>query len=79
MQECTKTEFDDSWDKLKEVPFKTKPLVQCYFSKALVPVFEQSSSIWVLKSAGVVNPHNRITNNLSESMNAVLHTGNKYR
>ena len=74
MQESTETEFDDSWAIFKEETlFKTKPIVLRYFSTNLLPVFKQSSSIWVLKSAGVINPHNGITNNSSESMNAVLH------
>jgi len=74
MQETTEEEFDDSWDEFKkEAHFKTKPVVRNYFEKNLLPVFKQSSSIWVLKSAGVSNPHNGITNNSSESMNAVLH------
>ena len=66
--------FNDSWDKFKEEsPFQTKAVVCNYFEKTLLPVFQQSSSIWVSKSTGVVNPHNGITNNSSESMNAVLH------
>ena len=36
-------------------------------------VFSNPVTIWVLKSAGVINPQNGITNNASESMNAVLH------
>ena len=31
------------------------------------------ASIWALKAAGIRNPENGVTNNPSESMNAVLH------
>ena len=44
-----------------------------YFETKLLPTFKHSSSIWVLKSAGILHPENGITNNCSESMNAVLH------
>lgn len=74
MQETTETDFDNYWDTFKkETLFITKPIVHRYFSNNLLPVFRQNSSIWVLKSAGVVNPHNGVTNNSSESMNAVLY------
>ena len=74
MQQTTETEFDNCWDEFKmEGPFQSKALVRNYFEKNLLPIFKETSSIWVLKSAGVVNPHNGITNNASESMNAVLH------
>ena len=38
-----------------------------------LPQFKAHASIWVLKAAGVQNPDLGITNNPSESINAVLH------
>ena len=59
MQQTTETEFDNCWDEFKmEGPFQSKALVRNYFEKNLLPIFKETSSIWVLKSAGVVNPHN---------------------
>ena len=74
MQETTEIDFDRSWCDFKDKdPFQTKTVVRNYFETNLLPVFKHNSSIWVLKSAGVINPQNGITNNASESMNAVLH------
>ena len=65
--------FDRSWCDFKDkYPFQTKTVVRNYFETNLLPVFKQNSSI-IIKSAGDINPQNGITNNASESMNAVLH------
>ena len=58
----------------KEKKFRAIHLTLNYFESKLLPAFKMHSSIWVLKSAGVLNPHNGVTNNPSESMNAVLHS-----
>lgn len=75
MTESTETEFDRAWTTLKkEKKFCANHLTLNYFESKLLPAFKMHSSIWVLKSAGVLNPHNGVTNNPSESMNAVLHS-----
>ena len=75
MTEPTETEFDQAWTTLKrEKKFHANHLILNYFESKLLPAFKMHSSIWVLKSAGVLNPHNGVTNNPSESMNAVLHS-----
>ena len=73
--ECTETEFDQAWTSLKsEKKFHSNHIVLNYFESNLIPAFKIHSSIWVLKSAGVLNSHKGVTNNPSESMNAVLHS-----
>ena len=44
-----------------------------YFDNHIIPPFKVHASIWVLRNAQVRNPCNGITNNPSESFNAVLH------
>lgn len=50
-----------------------------YFESKLLPAFKVHSSIWVLKSAGILNAENGITNNAAESINAVLHRLNRWK
>ena len=74
MQESTEVEFNRCWSSYKDKDlFQSNKTVCNYFEAKLLPVFKHNSSIWVLKSAGIFNPENGITNNSSESMNAVLH------
>ena len=70
----TEVEFDREWDQLRETKkFACNEKVIKYFTKNLIPAVKAHAAIWVLKEAGVQNPTNGITNNASESMNAVLH------
>ena len=74
MQESTEVEFNQCWSSYKDKDlFQSNKTVCNYFEAKLLPVFKHNSSMWVLKSAGIFNPENGITNNSSESMNAVLH------
>ena len=69
-EECSE-ELDEEWNKLK-LSFTNKPVLK-YFEEKLLPAFKEHSSIWKLKENGVPNPEHGLTNNPSESMNAVLH------
>ena len=74
MNSETEIEFDSEWNEIK----KNQKFLSCnkvcqYFEGNLIPSFKLHASIWVLKAAGIPNPENGITNNPSESMNAVLH------
>ena len=74
MQESTEIEFNRCWSSYKDKDaFICNKTVCNYFETKLLPAFKYNSSIWVLKSAGISQPENGITNNSSESMNAVLH------
>ena len=67
-------DFDNSWKLLKQSKeFISSNKVLNYFQDRLLPAFKAHSAIWTLRAVGVVNPENGITNNPSESMNAVLH------
>lgn len=75
MNEPLEEDFDSLWNVIrKSSHFTRHSVVLNYFEKRLIPTFKVHSSIWVLKSAGCPNPHNGITNNASESINAVLHS-----
>ena len=66
-------DFDREWEMLQNNNnFLSKPKVSDYFKNNLIPSFKAHSAIWILKAAGIPNPGNGITNNPSESMNAVL-------
>ena len=67
----SEVEFDKSWMSFKESI--TSPCVLKYFEQKLLPAFKNHSSIWTLKEMGISDPENGLTNNPSESMNAVLH------
>ena len=71
MIEESEVEFDKSWMRFKESI--TSPCVLRYFEQKLLPAFKNHSSIWTLKEMGISDPENGLTNNPSESMNAVLH------
>lgn len=75
MNNCeTEKEFDSEWSEVKENPkFLSSQKICQYFEGNLIPSFKLHASIWTLKNAGVPKPENGITNNPSESMNAVLH------
>ena len=71
---CNEIDFDASWKKLKQdKEFVSSNKVLNYFEDRLIPAFKAHSAIWTLRAAGIVQPENGITNNPSESMNAVLH------
>lgn len=75
MSEATEVEFERAWSDLKDNKyFISNDLVCHYFEHKLLPAFKVHSSIWVLKSARIVNPESGVTNNPSDSMNAVLHS-----
>lgn len=70
----TEIEFDRDWEELKgNERFMAKPKICNYFQTNLIPVFKAHAAIWILKAAGIPNPNAGITNNPSESMNAVFH------
>ena len=71
MIEESEEEFDKSWTNFKESI--TSSCVLRYFEQKLLPTFKKHSSIWILKEMGISDPENGLTNNASESMNAVLH------
>ena len=54
--------------------FIKRPKITKYFEENHIPAFKAHGSIWVLKAAGIPSAEMGITNNLSESINAVLHT-----
>ena len=43
-----------------------------YFDTNLLPSFKSNAAIWTLKSVGLCNSQNGVTNNASESMNAII-------
>lgn len=57
-----------------EKRFHSNHVVLNYFESNLLHAFKMHSSMWILKSAGVLNSHNGMTNNPSKSMNVVLHS-----
>ena len=74
MSEETEESFDQMWSTLKDGrQFECNKNVLNYFENRLLPTFKAHSSIWILKGAGIENPELGVTNNPSESMNAVLH------
>lgn len=69
----TEIDFDREWEDLKNMDkFLTRSKVLNYFSDKLIPVFKGHAAIWLLKKAKIYNADRGITNNASESMNAVL-------
>ena len=75
INEPLEEDFDALWSVLKTSTLFTRHnVILNYFEKRLIPTFKVHSSIWLLKSAGLPNPDNGITNNASESINAVLHS-----
>lgn len=62
--------IDKRWEDMK---FFIKNTKFCdYFEHNLLPSFKSNAAIWTPKAAGIRNSHNGITNNASESMNAIL-------
>ena len=72
MTEESEEEFDKAWNNNK-VTFANESVLK-YFEQRLIPAFKEHSSIWKLREMGVSDPENGLTNNPSESMNAVLHS-----
>ena len=59
--------------------FTKRPKITNYFEDNLIPAFKNHGSIWVLKAGGIPSAELGITNNPSESMNAVLHHLQKWK
>ena len=59
--------------------FTNSPKITKYFEENLIPSLRNHGSIWVLKAAGILSAEMGITNNSSESMNAVLHRLQKWK
>lgn len=75
MLETTEANFEKAWSNYRHCKwFVTNTKVCNYFEKTLIPVFKAHSAIWILRKAGIVNPERGLTNNPSESFNAVLHS-----
>ena len=68
----TKESEDKAWNNNK-VTFVNESVLK-YFEQRLIPGFKEHSSIWKLREMGVSDSENGITNNPSESMNAILHS-----
>lgn len=69
----TEIDFDREWEKLRNNEYFSRNSKICqYFTDNLIPAFKRHSAIWILRNAKVSSPENGITNNASESMNAVL-------
>jgi hypothetical protein len=80
MAEESEAQFDAAWDIEKdEEMFAQSGLVTNYFERHIIPAFKTRSAVWVLKSAEIRNASSGITNNASESMNAVLHSFQKWK
>lgn len=70
----TQNEFDKQWeDTQHDKRFKEKKKVLPYLSNNIIPAIKEHAAVWVLRAACVKNPTLGITNNVSESFNAVLH------
>uniref|UniRef100_A0A1X7UXJ5 SWIM-type domain-containing protein n=1 Tax=Amphimedon queenslandica TaxID=400682 RepID=A0A1X7UXJ5_AMPQE len=75
MLETTEANFEKAWSHCRHRKrFLANNKVCNYFDKTLIPVFKAHSAIWILRKAGIVNPEKGVTNNPSESFNAVLHS-----
>ena len=68
----SETEFNDRWDDMKKNGIYATNKICKYFDNNLLPSFKSNAAIWTLKSVGLCNSHNGVTNNASESMNAVI-------
>ena len=69
----TEDDFDSSWEEMKNSEvLKKNDKVFHYFQRNIMPSFKCHAAIWTLKSAGVSDAENGLTNNASESFNAVL-------
>ena len=76
----TEDEFDAQWLILRQDDhFVKKAKVLSYFESNIIPSFKQHAAVWTLRAARVKNPSNGITNNPSESFNAVLHRLQKWK
>lgn len=71
MIEENETAFDKAFNRTKAT-FTNKTVLN-YFEQKLLPAFKEHSSVWKLREMGISDPENGLTNNPSESMNAVLH------
>ena len=80
MMHCAnEVDFDDQWRVEKSQCRSMRPNVLEYFERQLIPKFKEYGSIWCLKGAGVLRAESGVTNNPSESMNAVLHRLQKWK
>ena len=65
-------EFNKVWNNTK-ASFTNQTVLK-YFEQRLIQTFKEHSSVWKLREMGLPNAENGLTNNPSESMNAVLHS-----
>jgi len=68
--EESEEEFNKAWNNIK-ASFTNQTVLK-YFEQILIPAFKEHSSVWKLRKMGIPDPENRLTNNPSESMNAIL-------
>lgn len=69
----SEVEFDRELERLENTDrFLSNQKICAYFTNNLIPSFKAHAAIWKLKAAGVADFVKGITNNPSESMNAVL-------
>ena len=74
MSRNTEEEFDSQWAVAQQDDhFKQNKKVYSYFSNNLIPAIKEHAAVWVLRTAHIKKPSLGITNNVSESFNAVLH------
>ena len=72
--EDNEIDFDRMFNELLDKnEFLHNKKVSSYFQSNLIPSFKEHAAIWILKTAAITNPEKGITNNPSESFNAVLH------
>ena len=73
MRNSEEIDFDRDWEDLKGTEvFAAKPKLIRYFETNLIPAFKSHAAIWTLQTAGYCDSINGITNNASESINAVI-------
>ena len=80
MASNTEEEFDEMWSKARQDNhFVKRDKVHSYFDSKIIPTFKRHAAVWTLRAAHVNNASNGITNNPSESFNAVLHRLQKWK
>ena len=69
----TEEDLDNDWEEMKNSEVLRKHDKVChYFQTNILPSFKSHAAIWTLKFAGVSDAEKGLTNNASESINAVL-------
>lgn len=69
MIEESEEEFDKGWNEIK-ASFTNQTVLK-YFEQRLIPAFKEHSSVWKLREMEIPDPENGLTNNPSESINAI--------